>query len=298
MGRSRWRRAEARENEGGENCGASIVVWTGLCGLLVYLVVDDLCLLEQDTLIRVNEPLHGLLAGNTLVLSDDSDGSAAVLDTGTGASENDVDIHTEDTDGGIVLDTEIDVLLDTETEVSSVGEVTLEQLVLLNLQSLLEDLLSLGAADGRVDGNLLVTADTEGTHGVAGLGVDGGLSSELIQNYAHTTIIFGPPDVPIAHAQQQQQPQKLFKNKEKVPVSFSVTLSHVFIFHFMVHDPLNVDVPLLAQVRRSPDSPTPMLMTNFSMVILRIGLASCFSFLAEGAVVAAYIFKTATKQLG
>lgn len=115
-------------------------------------------------------------------LSDNSDGSAAVLDTRSGATENDVDIHTEDTDGRIVLDTKIDVLLDTETEVSSVGEVLLEELVLLNLQGLLEDLLSLRAADGGVDGDLLVTADTEGTDSVAGSGVNGGLSSELVED--------------------------------------------------------------------------------------------------------------------
>lgn len=33
-------------------------------------------------------------------------------------------------------------------------------------------------------------------------------------------------------------------------------------------------------MRRSPDSPTQMLITNFSMNNLRMGLASCFSFLA------------------
>ena len=146
------------------------------------VLLDDLLLLEQDTLIRVDEPLLGLLAGDALELSDGGNGSAAVLDTRAGTSEDDVDIHTEDTDGGIVLDTKIDVLLDTETEVSSVGEVLLEQLVLLNLQGLLEDLESLRAADGGVDGDLLVTADTEGTDGVAGSGVNGGLSSELVED--------------------------------------------------------------------------------------------------------------------
>lgn len=109
------------------------------------------------------------MLGNTLVLSDGALHSSAVLDTGASASHNDVKIHTVDTDGGIVLDSKIDVLLDTETKVSRVGEVTLQQLVFLNLQGLLEDLSSLGATDGGVDGDLLVTADTEGTNSVAGL---------------------------------------------------------------------------------------------------------------------------------
>lgn len=173
---------EKKEKRESEEVGAGEIVLNRF-GIFIRSLLDDLLLLEQDTLIRVNEPLHGLLAGNALKLSDDTDGSAAVLDTGTSATENDVDIHTEDTDGRIVLDTKIDVLLDTETEVSSVGEVLLKQLVLLNLQGLLENLLSLRAADGGVDGDLLVTADTEGTDSVAGLGVNGGLSSELVEDY-------------------------------------------------------------------------------------------------------------------
>ena len=61
------------------------------------------------------------------------------------------------------------MLGDTETKVTGGGEVALAELVLLDLEATLENLLSLGATDGDVDGDLLVTADTEGTDGVAGL---------------------------------------------------------------------------------------------------------------------------------
>lgn len=150
-------------------------------------LIDILLLLEQDTLILVNEPLHGLGASDTLVLADDGGGSSAVLDTLTGATENDIDIHTIDTNGRIVLDTKIDVLLDTETEVAVGGEVALEQLVLLDLQGLLEDLLGLRTTHGGVHGDLFITTDTEGTDGVTSLRVNGGLSSQLVEHY--TTII-------------------------------------------------------------------------------------------------------------
>lgn len=80
-----------------------------------------------------------------------------------------VEVHTVDTNAGVVLDTQVDVLGDTETEVAGRGEVALLQLVLLDLEATLEDLLRLGATDSNVDGNLFVTADTEGTDGVAGL---------------------------------------------------------------------------------------------------------------------------------
>ena len=60
------------------------------------------------------------------------------------------------------------MLRDTEAEVARLGEVAALELVLLHLEAALEDLLRLGAADGDVDGDLFVTADTEGSDGVAG----------------------------------------------------------------------------------------------------------------------------------
>lgn len=39
------------------------------------------------------------------------------------STHDDVEIHTENTDSWVVLNTEINVLLDTETEVTSCGEV-------------------------------------------------------------------------------------------------------------------------------------------------------------------------------
>ena len=76
-----------------------------------------------------------------------------------------VEVHAVDTDRRVVLDAKIDVLRDTEAEVARLAEVALPQLVLLDLEATLEDLLRLGPADGDVDGDLLVTADTEGSDG-------------------------------------------------------------------------------------------------------------------------------------
>lgn len=98
-----------------------------------------------------------------------------------------VEVHTVDTNTGVVLDTEVNVLVDTETEVAGLGEVALAELVLLDLEATLDDLLGLGATDGDVDGNLFVTANTEGTDGVAGLGVDGGLTGQLLENLCGTS---------------------------------------------------------------------------------------------------------------
>lgn len=101
--------------------------------------------------------------------ADSGLGAAAASNTLTGAGHAAVEVHAVDTDTGVVLDAEIDVLGNTEAEVAGLGEVALAQLVLLDLEATLENLLGLGATDGDVDGDLFVTADTEGTDGVAGL---------------------------------------------------------------------------------------------------------------------------------
>ena len=91
--------------------------------------------------------------------------------TATRTSQLHVEIHTEDTGVGIVLDTQIDVLLNTKTEVSRVGEVSLHQLVLLHLQTTLQNLQSLLTTNGGMHGDLLVTTDGEGTNGETGWNV-------------------------------------------------------------------------------------------------------------------------------
>jgi len=96
-------------------------------------------------------------------------------------------VHAENSDSGVVLDSHVNVLGDSEAEVSGLGEVLLLELVLLHLEATLEDLLGLGAADGDVDGDLLVTADTEVADGVAGLGRDGGLSGKLLEHLGRTS---------------------------------------------------------------------------------------------------------------
>lgn len=90
--------------------------------------------------------------------------SLSLADTTTRTSKLDVEIHTENTSVGIVLDTKINVLLNTETEVTRVGEVILNELVLLDLQTTLKNLKSLLTTNGSMDGNLLITTNGEGTN--------------------------------------------------------------------------------------------------------------------------------------
>lgn len=121
--------------------------------------------------------MRGTNTGDTLL---------AARDTGTGTGHADEEVHTENTDRGVVFDTQVNVLGDTETEVTGVGEVAAAELVLLDLETTLDDLLGLGAADGNVASDLLVTSDTETSEGVAGLAGNGGLTSKLLKHLGGT----------------------------------------------------------------------------------------------------------------
>jgi hypothetical protein len=79
-----------------------------------------------------------------------------------------VEVHSVDTNRGVVLDSQINVFANTESEIASLAEVALPQLVFLDLEATLENLLCLWTADCDVDGDFLVTTDTERADGVAG----------------------------------------------------------------------------------------------------------------------------------
>lgn len=90
-------------------------------------------------------------------------------DSRTGSRHAAVEVHTVDTDGGVVLDTQVDVFRDAETKVAGLAEVLAAEFVFLDLEASLEDLLGLGSSDRDVHGDLFVTTDTEGSDGVASL---------------------------------------------------------------------------------------------------------------------------------
>ena len=150
-------------------------VTTNRKGTTVIITSSDtialLGLVENDTIVLLLEPLHGLLASHLVGVAQSASLGLSLRHATTGASQLHVEIHTEDTGVGVVLDTQINVLLNTETEVARVGEVLLHQLVLLHLQTALQDLQSLLATNGRMDGDLLVTTDGEGTDGETSYGI-------------------------------------------------------------------------------------------------------------------------------
>ena len=158
------------------------MLYTGYCPFIYFYYRHLDRLSKNDALESVLEPLDGVLLGDLVGVSDAALSDLAAGDAGTGAGQTNEEVHAVNTGGGVVLDTQVDVLVDAEAEVAGLGEVLLEELVLLDLEATLEDLHGLFSADGDVDGDLLVTADAEGTEGVAGLGVDGLLAGELLEH--------------------------------------------------------------------------------------------------------------------
>jgi len=142
--------------------------------------------LSDDTLEAGAEPLLGVGLLDLVGSTDLGLAATTLGDALTWAGHAAVEVHSVDTNSWVVLDTEIDVLGDTETEVTGLGEVTLAKLVLLDLKTTLKNLLGLWATDSDVNGDLLVTTDTEGTDSVASLRVDWSLTRQLLQNLGGT----------------------------------------------------------------------------------------------------------------
>ena len=75
--------------------------------------------------------------------------------------QHNIEVHTENTSEGVILNTQIDVFLDTETKASSIGEVSLLELSVLDFKTSFQDLISLVTTDGDMNGNLFVSFNTE-----------------------------------------------------------------------------------------------------------------------------------------
>ena len=66
----------------------------------------------------LGEPLLGLISGNSLMLSELARSVLSSGDSLSGSGEDDIEVHTENTGVGVILNSEIDMLVDTESEVS------------------------------------------------------------------------------------------------------------------------------------------------------------------------------------
>lgn len=99
--------------------------------------------LSDNAVESLLEPLDGLVTLDAVAGTNGGLHATAASDALTRSGHAAVKVHAVDTNGRVVLDAEIDVLGDTEAEVTSLGEVTLAQLVLLDFEATLKNFLSL-----------------------------------------------------------------------------------------------------------------------------------------------------------
>ena len=93
-----------------------------------------LSLVENDTVILGLEPFHGIVLGESVGESQAAGLVLLVAHVHAGTAEDDIEVHTINTDGRVVLDTQVNVFLDTETKVAILGKVITTQLVFTNLK--------------------------------------------------------------------------------------------------------------------------------------------------------------------
>jgi hypothetical protein len=91
--------------------------------------------LHDDSLVFLLEPGHRVSLGHSVAFANFGWLAFTAGNTVTRSDQNDVEIHTEDTGGWVILQTKIDVLTDTESESAGVGKVVLLQLILLDFKS-------------------------------------------------------------------------------------------------------------------------------------------------------------------
>ena len=137
---------------------------------------------QNDAVESLLEPSNGIFLLYSMLEADTGLLGPPPSHAPSWSPHHDEEVHTKDTDTGVISSTKIDVFLDTESKVSGLREVPLSEFVLLDLEATLENFLSLGAADGDVDSDLFVTTDTERSDGVSGFRCNGCLAGELFQH--------------------------------------------------------------------------------------------------------------------
>ena len=120
----------------------------------------------DGSIVLLFEPFHSLLFADSMLSSDSAFASSAEANSASWSLEHDVEVHTENTSEGVILNTQINVLLNTESEASSIREISLLEFSILDLESSFKDLVSLISSDGDMDSDFLITLDRETTNGI------------------------------------------------------------------------------------------------------------------------------------
>jgi hypothetical protein len=101
--------------------------------------------------------------------------SSPQSDPASGSLQDNVEVHSENTSEGVVLDTQIDVLLNAESKTSyikqkctRIREVLFLKFSVFHLQASLQNFVGLIASHSHMDCNLFVSLDAEASDSVSG----------------------------------------------------------------------------------------------------------------------------------
>merc|ERR1719354_974547 len=143
-------------------------------------------LVKKDTIVFLLEPFHRVGFCDSVFESHSGLLSATVGNVVSRSGKHNIEIHSVDTDAGIVLDAEIDVFSNTETEISSFREVASFQLVLFHFQALFKNFFGLGSPNSAMNCNFLITSDTERSNSESCFGEHWCLTGKCFQNFTST----------------------------------------------------------------------------------------------------------------
>ena len=93
--------------------------------------------------------------------TDSGFASSSETDSASWSFEDDVEVHTENTGEGIILNTQINVLLNTKSEASCIREISLFEFSVLDLETSFQDLIGFVSSNGDMDCNLFISFDAE-----------------------------------------------------------------------------------------------------------------------------------------
>ena len=87
--------------------------------------------------------------------------SSSQADSASRSLEDHVEVHTENTGEGVILNTEIDVLLNTKSKTSSIRKIGFSELSIFNFKSSFENFVGFISSDGDVSSDFLISFNTE-----------------------------------------------------------------------------------------------------------------------------------------
>ena len=95
--------------------------------------IDLFLRVQNDSVVFGLKPFHSIILGELVGMSNAASFAFSVSDIHARTTKNNIEIHTINTNGGIVLDTQVNVFLNTKAEIAVLAEVVATQFIFTDL---------------------------------------------------------------------------------------------------------------------------------------------------------------------